>query len=305
MSLKLTILGSSGALPAYGRFTTSQYLIVQNRHFLIDCGEGAQSQLMRYSLGIHKINHIFISHLHGDHYLGLTGLLFSMHLQRRESDLHLYAFRGLDEILRAQFKHSSSSLHYKIIFHPLNEGIAEILYEDDTVTIESIPLDHRIKTSGFLFREKTKSLRLDKTKLNEGILLQHIVKLKEGHDVLDDNGNVLLRASDFTLPAKTSYSYAYCSDTQPSERITAQIKDVDILYHEATFLEEEKQKARETFHSTAAEAATVALQAGAKKLIIGHFSARYKDLDLVLQEAMQIFPNTSLGIEGETFELTD
>ncbi len=305
MSLKLTILGSSGALPANGRFPSSQYLIIQNRHFLIDCGEGTQSQLMRYSIGIHKINHIFISHLHGDHYLGLTGLVFSMHLQKREADLTIYSFRGLDEILLAQFKHSSSVLNFKIIFYYLTENGVETIFEDDVVRVETVPLDHKIKTSGFLFREKTKGLRLDKTKLSDELLLQHIVQLKKGIDVVDDNNQVILRAIDFTLPPKPSLSYAYCSDTQPTEEIVEQIKNVDVLYHEATFMEEDKNKARETRHSTAGEAAGVAKRAGVKKLIIGHFSARYKDLDLVLKEATEIFPSTSLAIEGESFELND
>jgi ribonuclease Z len=304
LSLKLTILGSSGALPAYGRFPSSQYLIIQNRHFLIDSGEGTQLQLMRYGIGIHKITHIFISHLHGDHYLGLTGLLFSMHLQRRESDLHLYSFRGLDEILMAQLKYSSSVLNYKIIFHPLTDGKIETIVEDDAVTVETIPLDHKIRTSGFVFREKTKNLRLDKTVLNDGMLLQHIVQLKSGKDVVNDQGELLYKASDFTLPPKPSFSYAYCSDTQPLSSVE-QIRGVDVLYHEATFTEDEKERARQTKHSTAAEAADVARRAGVKKLIIGHFSARYKELAPVLLEALEIFPATSLAIEGETFELND
>lgn len=305
MSLKLTILGSSGALPAYGRFPSSQYLTIQNRHFLIDSGEGTQMRLAQFGISIHKIDHIFISHLHGDHYLGLTGLIFSMHLQKRESDLHLYAFRGLEEILLAQFRHSNSSLNYRIVFHRLTENKAEIIYEDDALTVETIPLVHKINTSGFLFREKTKSLRMDKTKLGDEMLLQHIVRLKAGEDIVDGSGNVMFRSKDYTLPARPSFSYAYCSDTQPDPRITEQIKKADILYHEATFLEDEKEKARQTLHSTAAEAAEVARQAGVGKLLIGHFSARYKDLNPVLEEAKRVFENTSLAIEGESFELKD
>ncbi len=304
MSLKLTILGSSGALPAYGRFPSSQYLIIQNRHFLIDCGEGTQLRLMQFGLGIHKIDHVFISHLHGDHYLGLTGLLFSMHLQKRESDLHLYSFRGLEEILLAQFKHSKSSLNYKIIFHPLSENKIERIFEDDLITVETLPLFHKISTSGFVFREKVKSRRMDKSKV-DGLLLQQIVKLKSGEDVFDSHGNVLLRSDDYTLPPRRSYSYAYCSDTQPEASITQQIHGVDLLYHEATFLEDESEKARETRHSTTTDAAGVARDAKVGKLIIGHFSARYKDLNPVLAEAKRVFENTALAIEGESFELKD
>lgn len=262
-------------------------------------------QLMRFGLSVQKINHIFISHLHGDHYLGLTGLLFSMHLQRRESDLHLYSFRGLDEILMAQFKHSKSVLHFRIVFHPLNEGKAETIFEDDALRVDTIPLDHKIKASGFLFREKSKSYRIDKTKLRESMQPLHLIQLKKGEDVTDDAGNILYRCNEYTLPPKPSLSYAYCSDTQPTDRIVAQIHGVDLLYHEATFLEDEKEKARETKHSTAAEAADVARRAGVRKLIIGHFSARYKDLSPVLAEAVKIFPVTSLASDGETFELHD
>ena len=303
MSFKLTILGSSGALPAYGRFPSSQYLTIQNHHFLIDCGEGTQSQLAQYSVPSHKINHIFISHLHGDHYLGLTGLIFSMHLQRRESDLHLYSFMGLEEILLSQLKHSKSVLNFKVIFHRLKEGKIETIFEDDLLTVATIPLVHKLPTSGFLFREKNNGARIDKSKLKEGISLPHILQLKNGEDVLDENGKMVYRNSDYTLPAKPSLSYAYCSDTQPSEKVIEQIRGTDLLYHEATFMEEEKEKAKQTRHSTAADAATVAKLSHSKKLIIGHFSARYKDLSGLLEEAKQIFAETSLAKEGNTFEL--
>lgn len=302
---KLTILGSSGALPAHDRFPSSQYLTVQNRHFLIDCGEGCQHQLKRYHGSPHKVNHIFISHLHGDHYLGLTGLIFSMHLQRRENDLYVYSFRGLEEILLAQLKHARSVLNFKIIFRPLSENRIETILEDEALTVVTIPMDHKIPTSGFLFREKPKSLRIDKAKLKEGMLPRHIVQLKRGEDVMDETNKLLYKSRDFTLEPRPSFSYAYCSDTQPCEKIIDPIRGVDLLYHEATFLEDEKEKARETKHSTAEEAATVAQRAHVKKLIIGHFSARYKDLTPVLQQAQKIFPETSLALEGETFELTD
>ncbi len=262
-------------------------------------------QLMRYGLSVQKINHIFISHLHGDHYLGLTGLIFSMHLQRRETDLHLYSFKGLDEILMAQFRHSKSSLNYRIVFHTLTEGKAETIFEDDVLQVDTIPLDHKIKTSGFLFREKRKSYRMDKSKLSPGMQPLHIIQLRKGEDVVDEAGNILFRHAEYTLPPRPSRSYAYCSDTQPSEAVVEQIQGVDLLYHEATFLEEEKDKARETRHSTAAEAADIARRANVKKLIIGHFSARYKDLSPVLAEAFGVFPATSLATEGETFELHD
>ncbi len=303
MSFKLTILGSSGALPAHGRFPTSQYLCIQNRHFLIDSGEGVQMQLGRYQVPFHKINHIFISHLHGDHYLGLMGLLFSMHLQKRTNDLHLYSNNGLDEIITIQLKHSRSTLNYNIVFHPFHSDERTILFEDEVMSVETIPLRHRIPCSGFLFKEKTKTRRMDKTKLHDGMLLQHIASLKMGYDIADETGNLIYRNEDYTLPPRPSFSYAYCSDTAYNEKAIEQLQGVDLLYHESTFMESEKDKAIETFHSTAADAARIAKAAAVKKLALGHFSARYKDLDSLLEEARAVFPDTSLAIEGETFEL--
>jgi ribonuclease Z len=303
VSFKLTILGSSGALPAYGRFPTSQYLNIHNKHFLIDAGEGVQMQLMRYQIPIHKIDHIFISHLHGDHYLGLMGLLFSMHLQRRVNDLHLHSQKGLDEIILLQLKYSKSSLNFNIIFHSFDASQIQILQEDDGLTVHTIPLIHKLDCAGFLFREKTKPRKINKEKLKEGMLLQHIASLKTGADVHDEMGNLLYLNSDYTLPSPPSLSYAFCSDTAWNENMIEQIREVDLLYHEATFMEEEKEKARETKHSTAAEAAMMAKQCAAKKLLIGHFSARYRELEPMLAEARQIFSNTELAIEGNTFEL--
>lgn len=303
VSFKLTILGSSGALPAYGRFPTSQYLNIQNKHFLIDSGEGVQMQLMRYQIPIHKIDHIFISHLHGDHYLGLMGLLFSMHLQRRVNDLHLHSQKGLDEIILLQLKYSKSSLNFSIIFHSFDASHVQVLHEDDVLTVHTIPLIHKLDCAGFLFREKPKLRKINKEKLKEGMLLQHIAQLKTGADVHDEMGNLLYRNSEYTLPAQPSLSYAFCSDTAWNENMIEQIREVDLLYHEATFMEEEKEKAKETKHSTAAEAAMMAKQCAAKKLLIGHFSARYRELEPMLAEAREIFGNTELAIEGNTFEL--
>ncbi len=303
MSFSLTILGSSGALPAYGRFPSSQYLAIQNRHFLIDCGEGAQMQLMKYQLPIQKIDHIFISHLHGDHYLGLMGLLFSMHLQRRQTDLHLYSPRGLDDILLLQLKYSKSVLNFEIHFHPFDPDQAVCLYQDEVLTVETIPLRHKLPCAGFLFREKEKPRKLDKAKLKPGILLQHLAQLKTGADVLDERGQLLYRNTDFTLPPTPVYSYAYCSDTGWNEPMVEQLRGVSLLYHEATFMDEDKDKAVETKHSTAADAARMARACGAGKLVIGHFSARYRDLEPLLTEARAVFTNTVLAIEGNTFEL--
>jgi ribonuclease Z len=231
------------------------------------------------------------------------GLLFSMHLQKRVNDLHLYSNPGLDEIITVQLKHSNSVLNYNIVFHPFSSDERTIIFEDEAMSVETIPLRHRIPCSGFLFKEKIKTRRMDKTKLNDGMLLQHIASLKMGNDIVDEAGKMIYRNEDYTLAPRPSFSYAYCSDTAYNEKIIEQIKEVDLLYHESTFMESEKEKALETFHSTAGDAARIAKAAGVKKLALGHFSARYKDLDPLLEEARTIFPDTSLAIEGETFEL--
>ena len=288
----------------YGRFPTSQHLVIQNRHFLIDCGEGTQMQLSKLNLSHHKIDHIFISHLHGDHYLGLMGLLFSMHLTGRVNPIHLYSFHGLAEIITEHLRHSRSDLNFMVHFHSLSEGKTETIFEDEALTVETIVLSHKLKCSGFLFREKPKQRRIDKEKLIKGMLLQHIAALKTGSDVHDENGNLLYRNEDFTISPRKSISYAFCSDTAFNPPMAEQLKNIDLLYHEATFMESEKSKAIETFHSTAADAARMARLANAQRLIIGHFSARYRELDALLSEARVIFPSTELAIESATFDLT-
>lgn len=303
MSFQLTILGSSGALPAYGRFPSSQYLNIEKHHILIDCGEGIQTQLKRFSIPTHKIDKIFISHLHGDHYLGLMGLLFSMHLNRRTNDLHLYSQPGLDQIITLQLKYSKSVLNYKLIFHPIPEGNSVCLYEDKSLTVDTIPLKHKVPCTGFLFREKEKPRRIDKDKLPKNILLEHIAQLKSGKDVFNEEGDLLYKNTEYTLPPRSSHSFAYCSDTAYDENIVAQIKGVDLLYHEATFMQEHMDKAVMTLHSTTLQAATIASLAKVKCLLIGHYSARYKELDALQLEAATVFQNTKLAIEGETIDL--
>ncbi len=260
-------------------------------------------QLMRYQIPIHKIDHIFISHLHGDHYLGLMGLLFSMHLQRRTDDLHVYSQKGLDEIILLHLKYSHSTLNYSIIFHSFDATDIQLLYEDDVLTVHTIPLLHKLSCAGFLFREKPRPRKINKERLKEGMLLQHIALLKTGVDVHDDRGNLLYRNQDYTLPPPPPLSYAFCSDTAWNEPMIEQIRGVNLLYHEATFMEAEKDKARETKHSTAQEAAMMAQRSYAEKLIIGHFSARYRELEPMLMEAREFFVNTELALEGTTFEI--
>lgn len=306
MPFKITILGSNGAVPAYGRMPSSQFIEIKNHYILIDCGEGAQMQLMKYGLPLHRIDYIFISHLHGDHYLGLMGLLFTLHLNRRTTDLHLYSHKGLDEIIITQLRHSKSALNYKIVFHTLVPGKQEIIFETKHLTVETIPLSHKIDCSGFLIREKPKPRRIDKTKLPEGLTYNQLAAVKNGTDILDEvTGNVLYKNEALTLPPRKSRSYAYCSDTQYHDVIIPKLKNIDVLYHEATFTQEDESKAIETKHSTALQAAQIAQQANVKNLLIGHFSARYKDLTPLLNEAKAEFPNTYLAQEGETFTIAE
>ncbi len=303
MAFNITILGSSGAVPAYGRLPSAQFVEVENHYFLIDCAEGTQMQLMKYDLYMHRIDHIFISHLHGDHYLGLIGLIFTLHLNKRKTDLHIYSHRGLDEIITLQLKYSKSALNYKIVFHYLTPGKQEVILDNKHLTVETIPLAHKLDTSGFLIRERPKPRRIDKNLLPKNIRLQQIVALKSGEHLYDDHGNITHNNESITLPPRKSRSYAYCSDTQYHESIIPQIHQVDVLYHEATFLEEEILKAKETKHSTALQAATIAHKSNVGRLLIGHFSARYKDLSPLLDEAKSVFANTSLTHEGETFTI--
>lgn len=262
-------------------------------------------QLRRYELNLHRINHIFISHLHGDHYLGLMGLLFTMHLQQRTNELHLYSHTGLDEIITVQLRHSRSSLNYLLVFHTIEKEKHQIIFEDDKLQVETIPLIHKIPSTGFLFREKPKPRKIDKNKLPEGLLLQQIASLKHGEDITNEKGEVLFKNQDLTMPPRPSRSYAYCSDTAYNPAMISIIKNIDLLYHEATFTEEDKQKAKETKHSTTLEAANIAQLANVKKLLLGHFSARYKDATILKDEAQSIFANTELAVEGETFSIEE
>ena len=305
MSFELKILGSNSATPAYGRHHTAQLLKIRAHNFLIDCGESTQTQLTRYKCKTIRINHIFISHLHGDHYLGLMGLIFTLHLLQRKDDLYIYGQRGLQEIITTQLKYSDTSLNYKIHFHELRTDKPELLFEDKYLTVESFPLNHRIACCGFIFKEKPKPLRLNKEKLPENLTLAQIGTLKKGEDVLSESGDLIYKNSDLTLPPRKSRSYAYCSDTKYDESIIPIIKGVDLLYHEATFLQEKAFWAEQTFHSTTEQAAGIAKAAKVKQLVIGHYSARYKDLTPFLEEAKSVFDNTYLATEGESIHIPE
>ncbi|MDQ3191784.1 MAG: ribonuclease Z [Bacteroidota bacterium] len=303
MKFELTILGCSSATPTSSRFPTAQVLNILERFFLIDCGEGTQMQLRKYKVKMQRINHIFISHLHGDHYFGLIGLLSTMHLLGRKNLLHIHAHPDLEKIINLQLKASDTRLNYQIAFNYLAYDKSIMLVDDPYFTVETILLKHRIPCCGFLFREKPRMKSLKKEKLIEyGLSIPAIKKLREGKDFITAEGKVIPNA-EFTFDAPPARSYAYCSDTAYNELIIDQIKNVDLLYHEATFTQELVQRAKETFHSTAIQAATIAEKAGVKKLVIGHYSARYKDVKPLVIEAQTIFKNTFPAVEGESFEV--
>ncbi len=303
MSFTVTILGSSGALPQHGRFTSAQWLEVQGTSLMIDCGEAAQMQLKKYDISLSRLDYIFISHLHGDHYLGLLGLLFTLHLQKRTRPLHIFGMQGLDEIISIQLKYSKSHLNYPLQFTCLNPYSPTLILDHEKFTVTSFPLKHKINTCGFLVREKQKPFRIDKEKLSSSVSLQAIAKFKQGQNYIAENGEIF-SFKDYTLPPQKTFSYAYCSDTAWYSEIISTITKVDLLYHEATFLHSDLDKAIETQHSTAKQAAEIAKQAEAGKLLLGHFSARYKDLTDLLNEAQEIFSPCALACEGDVFNLT-
>lgn len=301
MALELQILGSNSAAFAHNRHHTAQVLRVQDKYFLIDCGEGTQLLLKRFRIKLARIQTIFISHLHGDHYYGLMGLLSTLHLYGKKSDVHIFGPPGLLEIISLQLKYSSTFLSYDIKFHEWKPGVQEKIYDDPQLTIETIPLDHRIPCSGFLFREKPKKRGLLRDKIPELLSPLEVRDLKNGKDILDNEGKIRYRSKDVTAPPKKPYSYAYCSDTRLIPGLEDKIRDVDLVYHESTFMEDMKERANYTFHTTAAQAASLAKKANVGKLLLGHFSTRYKDLRPMLNEAKSIFENTELAEEGKRF----
>ncbi len=301
MSFELTILGSSSATPNYNRHPTSQLLNLRERYFLIDCGEGTLMQLLRYRVKYHRISHIFISHLHGDHYFGLMGLLSTFHLQGRTKELHIFGQQELMDVLELQLRLSNTSLRYNLIFHAVRHYSAEVIMEDDDVQIRSIVLNHRVPCTGFLFREKGKPRKLIVQKLQQyNIPFSSYAAIKNGEDYIDDFGKRISNRELSENPPAPG-SYAYCSDTIYDENIVADVRNVDLLYHEATFAHDLLERASATYHSTAKQAAQIAVAADVKKLLIGHFSARYKELTPLLDEAVAVFRNTQLALEGKKF----
>lgn len=295
----VTILGNNSALPAYDRHPTAQVVTLNDQLFLIDCGEGTQMQMARYKIRRSKINHIFISHLHGDHYFGLIGLLTSMGLLGRDNPLHLYAPAPLEKIIALQLEAASTTLPFTLHFHPVT-GPGQIL-DNPKFSVEAFATQHRIPCFGYIIREKRNPRRIHKEKVVAyNIPAAFYDQLKQGADYVTKDGTVIQNEL-VTLPNLAPRSYAFCADTIYDEQIAETVRGVNLLYHETTYLADQAERAASRFHTTTAQAAAIASKAGAEKLLIGHFSSKYETLDAFLAETKQFFPQTQLATEGTTF----
>jgi ribonuclease Z len=298
MKFEITILGSGSSTPSLRRNPAAQLINIMENYFLVDCGEGTQIQMRKYKVKFQKIDHIFISHLHGDHYLGLIGMLQSMHLLGRKKNVHLYAHPDLKEMIDLHMKISQTRLTFSIVFHPLSYDASKVIFENKYITVSTVVLKHRIPCCGFVFKEKEKQYPLDTQSAKAlNVPMYAFNALKRGEDVkLEDGRTIAFKEVTFHRPK--SYSYAYCSDTAYLEKIIESIKGVDVLFHESTFTEELNDRAKETHHSTARQAATIAQKAEVGKLVLGHFSVRYKSTENFLAEASAVFPNTIAAEDG-------
>lgn len=300
--MHLTILGCYAATPRTFTNPTSQVLEINNRLFLIDCGEGTQVQLRKNKIKFSAINHIFISHLHGDHFYGLIGLISTFNLLSRNNPLTVYGPVGVKEIIKLQLKLSNSWPQYELNFVELSSNQSEIVFEDDKVIVKTIPLKHRIYTNGYHFQEKPKERKLNVVAVQEyEIETCYYQNIKNGRDITLDDGRVISNEL-LTFDPPAPKSYAFCSDTVYSEEIVDVIKDVDVLYHESTFLDSEEVLAEKTMHSTAKQAAQIAKLANAKQLVLGHYSTRYDSIESFKAEAQTVFENVILSDDGATFE---
>ena len=300
--MKLTILGCYAATPRTFTNPTSQILEIKNRLFLIDCGEGTQVQLRKNKIKFSKINHVFISHLHGDHFFGLIGLVSTFSLLGRTTELHIHGPKGIKEIITMQLRLSNSWTNYDLIFHELQSKESEIIYEDDKVLVKTIPLNHRVYTNGFLFQEKVGARKLNADAVQDyEIESCYYQNIKNGKDIMLEDGR-LIENDKLTFAPVPAKSYAFCSDTAYHESIIPIIQNADVLYHEATFLQSEESLAKKTLHSTAKEAAMIALKSNVKQLILGHYSTRYESIEMFKQEAETIFPDVLLADDGKSFE---
>jgi len=303
LPFSVTILGSSSALPTPTRFPTSQVVRLNERFFLVDCGEGTQIQLRKFGIKAGKINHIFISHLHGDHIFGLPGLISTMALGGKKGELHIYSHSELKVMMDHLMKFMNDLTDFKVVYHPLNFRSSALIYEDAKMAVESFPLKHRIPCCGFIFREKAHELHL------RGDIIEYLnvpirerVAIKQGADFQTAEGKIIPN-HELTFPADPVRTYAFCTDTVCRKQIIPLIKNVDLLYHEATFADELSDLALKTYHTTAKQAGQLAQEAGVKKLIIGHFSSRYNSVKPLVDEARTFFPNTFPANDGDRFEL--
>jgi ribonuclease Z len=303
MLFELTILGSSSAIPTSEKYPTAQVLKTPGRFFLIDCGEGTQIQLRRQKIGFGRIKHIFISHLHGDHFYGLIGLISTFNLLGLKNDIHVYSPSQLKDVIQPQLDFLKGAMQFKVIFHPLNFKKPEVIYEDRRMEVTSFPLNHSISCCGFLFREKTKEPNIRKEYIQKyNIPVEQIKDIKKGADFITAEG-VTIPNHELTTPPPAARSYAFCSDTAYHAPVADVIKGCNLMYHEATFTEELRDWADKTYHSTAMDAAKMAKLAETGKLLIGHFSTRYEDDKPFVDEARTIFPNTEAAVDGTTYPI--
>ena len=295
---ELHILGCGSALPTSRHFPTSQVLNVRDKLFMIDCGEGAQLQFRKSKLKFSRLNHIFISHLHGDHCFGLLGLISTLNVLGRTAELHIHSPQDLEGLLCPMLDFFNRQMTYRVVFHPFETREPALIYEDRSITVTTIPLRHRLPTCGFLFAEKprTNHILREMTDFYQ-VPVYELNRIKSGADFVTPEGKVIPNAH-LTRPADPPRRYAYCSDTLPLASVVEQVRGVDLLFHEATFADEDVSRAKETFHTTATQAASLARDAGVKRLLIGHFSARYEDEKLLLKQATEAFPATMLAKEG-------
>lgn len=295
---ELHILGCGSALPTTRHFATSQVVNLRDKLFMIDCGEGTQMQLRKSRLKFSRLNHIFISHLHGDHCFGLMGLISTFGLLGRTAELHIHSPKGLEELLTPMLNFFCRTLAYKVIFHEFDTRQTSVVYEDRSMTVTTIPLQHRIPCCGFLFAEKARPNHIIRDMVDfYKVPVYELNRIKNGSDYVTPEGEVIANTR-LTRPSDPPRKYAYCSDTIFRPEIVEQLSGVDLLFHEATFAESELARAKETYHTTAAQAARIALEAGVRQLVIGHFSARYEDESILLKEASAVFPNTILAKEN-------
>ena len=304
MDFSVTILGSGAALPTFSRNPTSQYIICNNRHILIDCGEGTQIQMRKFGVKFQRITHILISHLHGDHFFGLVGLLSTMHLLGRDQGIKIYGPEGLEQIIRSQLEIGGAKLDFSIEFKTLDGKSAGLLFEDKLIEIYSFPLKHRIPTNGFLIKEKEKErILIGELFKQDKLSIALIPFFKRGEDVIDEfTGKVYLHKK-YTLDPKKTFSYAYCSDTMYYEKVVPYIENSTVLYHEATFLEKDRSRAKATYHSTAIDAAKIAEKAKVGRLLLGHLSARFENGIEHEKEAKTVFGNVEVVEDGTIYEV--